>query len=243
VSGGDKWDGTGPGDELSDPDDLDATGAASTPAGGPAGTSPGGAASLLEEGTANYYLRVQDTGNPLAHGWTQGGDPENHNRRVYFGHNMQQDGTLVGNEEQLVIDTGMTVSFRARIANSGPLDDIYLENFALAADFDEDVDVDVGGTDFLTWQLDPVSAFEMSNARFRLVRAACESATNRNPFPIEVRITSAGDVTHWTETQHASEPLALDGGFHTGQTFTLNPGDRVTLNYHDPPAWIWKGIG
>jgi hypothetical protein len=145
---GDKWDGTGPGDPLSDPNDLDATGAASTPEGGPAGTSPGGAASLLEGGT--NYIRVQDAGNPEDHGWIQGAGSANTNRRVYFGHSMLQDGSLAGDSENLVIDTGMTVSFRARISGSGPLDDIYLENFASAADFDADEDVD--GADFLTWQ-------------------------------------------------------------------------------------------
>ena len=70
-----------------------------------------------------------------------------------------------------------------------------------------------------------------------------EAETNRHPFPVEVRITTAGDVHGWTESPHAGEPLVLVGGFHAGQTFTLNPGDRVTIDYHAPPTWLWKGIG
>jgi len=123
----DKWDGSGPGDPLSDPT------VPSNPLGsvsGRQGVAPGGAAALVENGVD--YLRVQDAGNPEVHGWVQGNvddpggpdEPINTNRRVYFGHNMQQDGALVGDDE-LVIDNGITLSFRARIPVAGPLDDIY----------------------------------------------------------------------------------------------------------------------
>ncbi|MEZ6072326.1 MAG: hypothetical protein R3C10_19220 [Pirellulales bacterium] len=70
-----------------------------------------------------------------------------------------------------------------------------------------------------------------------------ESVTNRNPFPVEVRITGAGDVRRWSEASQTGQPLAFDGGLRRGQTFTLNPGDRLTLEYDAPPAWVWKGIG
>lgn len=106
--GGDKWDGTAPGDPLSDPN-VD-----------PTGTSPGGAGAFVENST--NYIRVQDTGQPDLHGWVQGDDPINHNRRVFFAHDMTQEGSL---PSQLVLDDGMTISFRARVPNSGPLDDLY----------------------------------------------------------------------------------------------------------------------
>jgi hypothetical protein len=70
-----------------------------------------------------------------------------------------------------------------------------------------------------------------------------ESATNRNPFPVEVRITSAGAVERWTELPHAGASITIRHGFHSGQTFTLNPGDRIELVHDTPPAWIWKGVG
>ncbi len=139
----DQWDGSAPGDPLSDPT------VASNPLGsltGRQGISPGGAGSFDESGTT--YIRVQDAGNPEAHGWVQGNlddpsapdHPIRTNRRVYFGHNMQQDGLLTGDEE-LVIDNGFTLSFRARIPVSGPLDDIYSE-------FDADGD---GNRDIIPW--------------------------------------------------------------------------------------------
>jgi len=69
------------------------------------------------------------------------------------------------------------------------------------------------------------------------------SATNRNPFPVEVRIVSVGNVTRWTELPPTGEPTMFDQGFHGGQSFTLNPGDRIKLDYDEAPAWVWKGIG
>ncbi len=128
---GDKWDGTAPGDPLSDP-----TMSASPPNSltGKQGTSPGGAGAFTE-GSTNY-IRIQDAGNPEPHGWIQGfsdssltylpgpDKPVNTNRRVYFGHDMTQEGSM---DELVLTNTGLTVSFRTRIPNSGPLDDLYLE--------------------------------------------------------------------------------------------------------------------
>ncbi|TWU27885.1 PEP-CTERM sorting domain-containing protein [Bythopirellula polymerisocia] len=145
---GDKWDGTAPGDPLSDP-----SVSASPPVSltGKQGTSPGGAGSFTE-GSTNY-IRVQDAGNPEPHGWIQGlsdpnltyptdptppHEPINSNRRVYFGHDMTQDSQDPMNELVLTA-TGITVSFRMRIPNSGPLDDIYLEVDGDDPDTDPDV--------------------------------------------------------------------------------------------------------
>lgn len=132
---GDKWDGSAPGDPLSDP-----TVSASPPVSltGKQGTSPGGAGSFTE-GSTNY-IRIQDAGNPEPHGWIQGlsdpsltyptnpappNEPINTNRRVFFGHDITQDGPL--DTELIMTTTGVTLSFRARIPVSGPLDDVYLE--------------------------------------------------------------------------------------------------------------------
>ena len=72
------------------------------------------------------YLRVQDAGNPEnpGHGWIQGIDrPVNNNRRVYFAHKIEDDGPL---NSELVLDNGVTFSFRARVPLlSGPLDNVY----------------------------------------------------------------------------------------------------------------------
>jgi len=123
---GSKWDGTAPGDELSDPSEYTYThgdppadpSVISTPAGANWGTSPGGAGSFVE-GTTDF-IRIQDAGNPDAYGWDQGDRPANTNRRVYFGHDMAQDG--VTGSAQLFLDDGFTFSFRARLPNTGPMD-------------------------------------------------------------------------------------------------------------------------
>lgn len=141
---GDKWDGTAPGDSLSKPGNP--VGPPSTSAGGPAGTSPGGAGAFVDGETT--YIRVQDAGNPASHGWTQGDDPENTNRRVRFGHDIQQNEGVL--DEMIMSNTGVTISFRMRIPNTGPLDDVYLESGYDDSDFDSDLEV--GGLDFLHWQ-------------------------------------------------------------------------------------------
>jgi hypothetical protein len=128
---GSKWDGTAPGDPLSDPK------VPSSPLGsltGRQGTSPGGAGAFTE-GNVNY-IRIQDAGNPEAHGWVQGNlddpngpdDPINTNRRVYFGHPLSADGTVAN--ELVLSNTGVTLSFRVRIPDGGPMDDMYLETDA-----------------------------------------------------------------------------------------------------------------
>ena len=142
---GDKWDGTAPGDTLSNPGDP--AGTASTPEGGSAGTSPGGAGSFTDGPTD--YVRIQDTGNPEIYGWTQGTNPENTNRRVYFGHDMQANEGVA--DELIMTNTGVTISFRTRIPDSGPIDDrVYLETVGDDADFNSNLEVD--GADFLIWQ-------------------------------------------------------------------------------------------
>jgi len=118
---GDKWDGSAPGQVGSAPN----------------GDSPGGAGRFVDPTDQRDYIRIQDAGNPELHGWVQGAThPINNNRRVYFGHDMTQDGAL--GDELVLTNTGITVSFRTRIPNSGPLDDIYSE-----FDLDNDTNLDV----------------------------------------------------------------------------------------------------
>ena len=146
---GDKWDGSAPGDPLSDPT-VSASPAVSLT--GRQGTSPGGAG-VFSEGDVSY-VRVQDAGNPEPHGWIQGlsdpalipypadspDDPINTNRRVYFGHDMTQDVPEGESLDELVMtNTGITISFRMRIPDSGPLDDVYLEVDGDDPDTDPDV--------------------------------------------------------------------------------------------------------
>ena len=92
----DKWDGSAPGGVL-----------------GP-GNAPGGVVALVEGDTT--YLRIQDTGNPLD--WSF---DEPSNRRFYFGHDIETENPGATS----VLTTGITLTFRARIASTGVLDDIH----------------------------------------------------------------------------------------------------------------------
>jgi hypothetical protein len=92
----DKWDGSAPGGVL-----------------GP-GNAPGGVVALVEGDTT--YLRIQDTGNPLEWGFD-----EPSNRRFYFGHDIETENPGATS----VLTDGITLSFRARIAATGVLDDVY----------------------------------------------------------------------------------------------------------------------
>ncbi len=72
--------------------------------------------------------------------------------------------------------------------------------------------------------------------------AANTDALNPQPFPVEVRILKPGKVSKWTETNPEGKAQTFDGPLTSGQTFTLNPGDRVHFSYTESPTWYWKGL-
>ena len=99
--GSDAWDGSAPGD----------SGTAGT------GNAPGGAGVFTEGETT--YLRIQDCGDPRDAG---GGWAEPSNRKVTFVHDMAQEPEVDGST---ILDDGVTISFRARIPTTPPLDVYY----------------------------------------------------------------------------------------------------------------------
>ncbi len=74
------------------------------------------------------------------------------------------------------------------------------------------------------------------------VAATNADSVNRHPFPVEVRILKPGRVSQWTETNPDGKAHTFDGPLASGQTFTLNPGDRVRFTYTEAPTWYWKGL-
>ena len=104
-NGSDQWDGSTIG------------GMFSTGSGFGVDNGPGGANLITENGIS--YLRMQDTGDPRDYGY-----PDPSNRKVYFGHDVEADG---GGPD--VIDTGITLTFRARIPTpsntTSPLDPLH----------------------------------------------------------------------------------------------------------------------
>jgi len=64
-----------------------------------------------------------------------------------------------------------------------------------------------------------------------------------NPYlcPVEVRILRPGKVSQWTETDVRGAARTFQSGLTPGQSFTLNPGEKVQFVYEQAPAWFWKG--
>ena len=73
---------------------------------------PGGV-SLLSDGDVSF-VRLQDTGDPRNYGMR---DPSN--RKIYFGHSITND---IGAVAETLLDDGVTISFRARLSTTQPLD-------------------------------------------------------------------------------------------------------------------------
>jgi hypothetical protein len=65
---------------------------------------------------------------------------------------------------------------------------------------------------------------------------------NGQPYAIEVNIIAPGQVKSWTKTDPNGTAVGFAGGFFAGQSFILDPGDSVTLNYDQPPQWRWKAL-
>jgi hypothetical protein len=144
---GSQWEGSAPGDPL----------------GGPPGEppvpppAPGGAGAFVDPDSTTF-LRIQDVGQPQNWGWADKGDQgfdtgprqEGNNRRIEFKHQMSRDAGFSG--DLAVLDSGVTISFRARIATreTAPLDDIYPEG---------------GGTSPIPWPVEGAGYRIRNNAR------------------------------------------------------------------------------
>lgn len=125
---GSQWEGSAPGAPLGG---TPTTNTALWPVPPPA---PGGVGAFTEGSTT--FIRIQDPGFPQPWGWPDKGAQfqpgaarqEGNNRRIQFKHEMNRDAGFSGTPA--IIDNGVTLSFRARIATraTGPLDDIFPED-------------------------------------------------------------------------------------------------------------------
>lgn len=118
-----QWEGSAPGDALG-----------GVPTGTPplAPPAPGGVETYTDSGTS--YLRIQDPGQPAGYGWVDkgvqgfpgGARQEGNNRKIQFHHPLAHDDP---NVDSAVLDNGITIAFRARIATAatGPVDNIFPE--------------------------------------------------------------------------------------------------------------------
>lgn len=118
------FDGTWTHDNGSDAFGGDEIGGVLDPVNNP-DNNPGGA-NLLTEGETQY-LRIQDTGDPRDYDGATAAWDDPSNRKVYFGHYLNQD--LPEADTLAILDNGVTLTFRARIPTAakagGPLDPLH----------------------------------------------------------------------------------------------------------------------
>jgi len=78
---------------------------------------PGGVNVLTDDGVT--FVRLQETGDPRDHGES---DPSN--RKIFFGHQLIDEIDQAVADEILTLH-GITISFRARLSTTPPLDDVH----------------------------------------------------------------------------------------------------------------------
>jgi hypothetical protein len=104
------------------------------------------------------------------------------------------------------------------------------------------------------------------------VPASGTYVVNATPFTIQAMIMSSGDVSRWTITEPEGSSQAFpnnttiadtvrgpqhpevaegpqgtrsqtfDSGLFGGQAITIQPGDRLSLTYSEPPRWRWRAV-
>ena len=161
--------------------------------------NPGGASCL------NGFLRIQDTGDPRDYGML---DPSN--RKVSFAHSITNDIGAAGS-----ILSGVTLSFRARIATSPPLDDLHLD----------------GGSGIVPWPAggDGYVIHSSGNGNIGIRQSdgdqiiSLSLALRSEPF---VGLTDDGLLMN-----------GLNGNVPTGVVDTGEPGTTLNMLPLDPTVW------
>jgi len=65
---------------------------------------------------------------------------------------------------------------------------------------------------------------------------------NRQPYTVEVRILDPGQVSVWTQTDGNGIPLTISAALSAGQSYILDPGDKIKFDYTKAPTWKWKAL-
>ena len=71
------------------------------------------------------------------------------------------------------------------------------------------------------------------------VPASGIDVVNTFPYPVEVQIVTAGQVSAWTVTDANGTFQTFNNGLFVGQRFGLNPGYKVRFTYTQAPTWRW----
>jgi len=65
---------------------------------------------------------------------------------------------------------------------------------------------------------------------------------NRSSHLVVAVITSAGNVSNWTQTDASGLSQTINAGLYKGQLIYLEPGEKVRFIYNQTPAWRWKAL-
>ena len=74
------------------------------------------------------------------------------------------------------------------------------------------------------------------------VPAAGKTLENRTSYPIDVFILAPGEVTSWTLADAHGHAQTITAGLTAGQTFRLEPAEKISFEYTERPTWRWKAI-
>lgn len=69
-----------------------------------------------------------------------------------------------------------------------------------------------------------------------------ESCRNENPFSVAVRIVKTGNVANWSVQEGEGAWTEFASPLTAGQTIVLAPGERLRLDYTEPPSWEWRTL-
>ena len=75
-----------------------------------------------------------------------------------------------------------------------------------------------------------------------IVPESGKELVNREPYTVEVRVLNPGQVNGWTQTDAKGTALVFSSGLITGQSFILDPGDKIKFDYSKAPSWKWKAL-
>ena len=65
---------------------------------------------------------------------------------------------------------------------------------------------------------------------------------NRQSYSVWVTILMPGEVKSWTITDSNGNDDMVSSVLLAGQTFLLEPGEKIKFDYTTPPTWKWKAL-
>ena len=225
IHQGQQWEGSAPGDALG--------GIPGSPPPLPP-PAPGGVAAYSDAGTGTTFLRIQDPGLPGATTWGWGDKnsqaivnvtarQEGNNRRMLFGHDIAKDPEFNGSTA--VLDNGITISFRARLATRAtghPLDDVFIEGGS-------------GPGDIIPWPDDGLGYEVSNNGRGMFMLTQTRPAGGFNQMAFSLLDDNTVDMEELGVNVGMKRGLAMNNRSNPLQSVNTNDATPATANVFEIP--------